>query len=634
MHSLSRRSVAILATAATLGAGSLTTASQALGAASLATSGSGKSSGTSRGAIDAAVQVVLDALTGSTVPLVVQSLTLVLNAGQVATLLDAASPAQLNALLAPGALPTSKLNGAVDSLLGSGDLDRMLLTMTGAATGDLLVAVSDDTLTDTLAVLTTTQLTAALATLLPAELASVVDGLSPLRTGELLGAVSTGDTAQLTATLAALTNTQLVDGLGALDLVQLGDLLAPLSGSPLHTILGALLSNKINGAIGTLSSGELTTLLGAMSTPEVAGVLGTAGLVQLTGVLAAVPSSQLGSALALLNPSQATAIVGALTPAELSGLLGVVSGTQLASVLGATSPPQLGGALGLLSGSQLTSVLGVLTAPQLGGALALLNVVALSPGQITSLIGAPGGTQTIVTGLSSRATSISGAVSADAVNSLLPQVQALLGGGLPTVPGTEGLLNTVKSLVGVAGVDTSVLTGLLATASAALGASVLSPAATALQGLIRAIGGVLASAGLFPDGTPAPAPGTTPRPAPLATQPASTVERPGFGAYRASIGAVRVAKNRRSAKISITCPAMAPKGCLVTLNGTVAGKRFAVKPFVLMRTLNRTVTVRFSQAVATRLKQEGGALKVSSLTSFSSLAAATKTVKVARSVKR
>jgi hypothetical protein len=320
-----------------------------------------------------------------------------------------------------------------------------------------------------------------------------------------------------------------------------------------------------------------------------------------------------------------------LSPAELSGLLGVVSGAQLTSVLGATSSPQLSGALGLLSATQLTSVLGVLSPPQLSGALALLDVVPLSPVQITSLIAAPGGAQTVVAALSSRASSVSGV---GPVDSLLAQVQALLGGGLPTVPGTEGLLNTVKSLVGVAGVDTSVLTGLLATAKGALGAAVPSPAASALQGVIDAIGAVLGSSSAAPGATPGAGAGTTPRPAPSAKKPGSAVAKPGFSAYRASIGAIKVAKNRRSAKVPITCPAIAPKGCLVTLAGTVAGKRFAVKPFVLMRTRSRTVTVKFSKAVATRLKQKGGSLKVSSLTSYSSLAAATKTVKVARTVKR
>jgi len=47
-----------------------------------------------------------------------------------------------------------------------------------------------------------------------------------------------------------------------------------------------------------------------------------------------------------------------------------------------------------------------------------------------------------------------------------------------------------------------------------------------------------------------------------------------------------------------------------------------------MRTLKTTITVRFS-TIANRLKK-GGSVKVSALTTFSSLAAATKTVRVAR----
>ena len=84
-------------------------------------------------------------------------------------------------------------------------------------------------------------------------------------------------------------------------------------------------------------------------------------------------------------------------------------------------------------------------------------------------------------------------------------------------------------------------------------------------------------------------------------------------------------------KLTVSCPAIAPKGCLVTLKGTVAGKKaFADKQVIVMRTLKSTVTLKLTKAVASRLKKKGGSLKVSAQTSFSSLAATSKTVKVAK----
>jgi hypothetical protein len=70
----------------------------------------------------------------------------------------------------------------------------------------------------------------------------------------------------------------------------------------------------------------------------------------------------------------------------------------------------------------------------------------------------------------------------------------------------------------------------------------------------------------------------------------------------------------------------------VTLDGAVAGKKAfsGVQPFVLMRNLTTTKTITLSKAAVTRLKRNGGSLKVSALTSFSTLAAVTKTVKIAR----
>ena len=87
--------------------------------------------------------------------------------------------------------------------------------------------------------------------------------------------------------------------------------------------------------------------------------------------------------------------------------------------------------------------------------------------------------------------------------------------------------------------------------------------------------------------------------------------------------------------MTVSCPASAPKGCLVTLDGVVAGKKaFAQKALVVMRNVKQTVTVKLSSVAANRLKKKGGSLKVSARTVNGSLASISKTVKVAKPLKK
>ena len=88
-----------------------------------------------------------------------------------------------------------------------------------------------------------------------------------------------------------------------------------------------------------------------------------------------------------------------------------------------------------------------------------------------------------------------------------------------------------------------------------------------------------------------------------------------FTAYRATFGSVKVAKNRRTATVAVSCPSLAPKGCLVVLDGVVAGKKaFAQKAIVVMRNVKQTITVKLTSVVANRLKKKGGSLKVTART--------------------
>ena len=104
-----------------------------------------------------------------------------------------------------------------------------------------------------------------------------------------------------------------------------------------------------------------------------------------------------------------------------------------------------------------------------------------------------------------------------------------------------------------------------------------------------------------------------------------------FTRYRARITSLKVASNRRSAKVTLSCPATAPKRCVVKLKGAISGRRaFASKQIVMLRNTRKTLTMKLTSASSKRLTKKGGSLKASAATSYSSLAAASKTVKVTR----
>lgn len=345
--------------------------------------------------------------------------------------------------------------------------------------------------------------------------------------------------------------------------------------------------------------GLVLSLLGANPTPaQVQSNVGGLNPTQLGQLLTNATSGQLNAILGGgLNTTQLTSAVtnlaqtneldgllDTLTIGQTGDLLAPLTGGTLSGVLGLLDPSQLLGAFGTLNATELTSVVNGLAVPQIGSLLTNAN-----PAQLTSLVGALTGGQ--------------------------------LGGGL-------ALLNTAQ------------LTSLLAVANSALASVLPGTDTTALQGLISTVTGLL-GVGPLPGGggggTPGPGtnPGTTiPRTgagAPARSGQGAVAKPPAFTAYRASVGSIKVAKNRRSAKMTASCPAAAPVGCVVTLKGVVAGKKaFAGKPFILLRKAKRTLTMKLSTAATRRLKKKGGSLRVSALTMFSTLPTATKTVRVAR----
>ncbi len=507
MQPLSRRNVAILATAATLGAGSLTTVAQASSAATV--SNSAVKTNRSIPILDQLlIDTALAALTANLLP--ITSIVSALGLPLLDDLIAQANPTQLTRLLS--GLDASQVTTAVTGLISGGQLAGVLGSATGAQTAVLLGPLTGNTLATALGLLDTSKIIGALPFLNSTELPSVLSGLTNAQTGSLLGVLgSTGNLTQLSSVLGVLGGTsQLTNGLATLGLPAIGDLLAPLTGGNLSAVLGGLTSGQLGGVLGTL------------------------------------------------------------TPAELTGLLGAANLTQQTAIVG---------------------------------------------------------------GLTNRANGLAAAPNVTDINGLLAQVQGLLGGGLSSAPGLSGLLDAVRPLLGVAGLDTSLLTGLLSTLSTTAGATLPEPLATAVQGLIGTTQTALAASGVV-----APPAGTGTTAKPLAKPATGTAAKPApavFKAYRASVGTIKVAKSRKTASVSVSCPALAPKGCLVTLDGVVAGKKaFAQKVFVVMRNVKQTVTVKLTSAAAKRLKTKGGSIKVSARTVNGSLASISKTAKVAKPLKK
>jgi hypothetical protein len=506
MQPLSRRGVALLATTAALGAGSLTTVAQAASAATI----SNTAVKTNR-LIPIVDQLLINtALAALTANVPIADIVSALGLPLLDDLIAQANPTQLTRLLS--GLDASQVTTAVTGLISGGQLAGVLGTATGAQTADLLGPLTGSTLATALGLLDTSKIIGALPFLNSTELPSVLSGLTNAQTGAVLGSLgSTGNLTQLSSVLGVLGGTsQLTNGLATLGLPAIGDLLAPLTGGNLTAVLGGLTSGQLGGVLGTLTPGELT------------GLLGTA------------------------NPTQQTAIVG---------------------------------------------------------------------------------------GLTNRASGLAAAPNVTDINGLLAQVQGLLGGGLSSAPGLSGLLDAVRPLLGVAGLDTSLLTGLLSTLSATAGSTLPEPLATAVQGLIGTTQTALAASGVVapPAGT-----GATAKPlAKPATGTAAMAGQAAFRAYRATVGSLKVAKNRKTATMSVSCPATAPKGCLVTLDGLVAGRQaFTQKAVVVLRSVKQSVTVKLTSAAASRLKKKGGSLTVSAKTVNASLAAISKSVKVAKPVKK
>jgi hypothetical protein len=99
---------------------------------------------------------------------------------------------------------------------------------------------------------------------------------------------------------------------------------------------------------------------------------------------------------------------------------------------------------------------------------------------------------------------------------------------------------------------------------------------------------------------------------------------------RATIKSVKVAKNRRSAKVKLSCPAAVVAGCHVTLSGKLAGKTAAKRKSANVASgASKTVKMKLKSSARKRLLSKGGRLKISAKTAGSTLGSASRTAKIA-----
>jgi hypothetical protein len=99
-------------------------------------------------------------------------------------------------------------------------------------------------------------------------------------------------------------------------------------------------------------------------------------------------------------------------------------------------------------------------------------------------------------------------------------------------------------------------------------------------------------------------------------------------AVRAAIKKAKLARNRRSLRVTLTCPATA-SACGVGIGGTVGAKKaFAVKMVTLKSATTLTTKIKLKRSAAKRLRRKGGTLKVVAGTVGSTLGPATKRVRV------
>lgn len=202
-----------------------------------------------------------------------------------------------------------------------------------------------------------------------------------------------------------------------------------------------------------------------------------------------------------------------------------------------------------------------------------------------------------------------------AVNSL----QALAGGLLSDNPlaatGVDALIEQLGLASLVPGVDAAAITAAIQDALTKIAAGDVAGGAQVLADALTKAG---TQAG---GGTPTGGTGTAGGTGGTGTG----TKAPTFTAFHAKVQKVKVAKNRRSAKLRISCPAIAP-GCIVVVTGKVLGMTaFKQKGVAVTPGKTRGVKVKLARGARLQLRsRKGGRLKVTATTIGSTIGPASK----------
>jgi hypothetical protein len=408
-------------------------------------------------------------------------------------------------------------------------------------------------------------------------------------------------------------------------------------------VLGPVLT-PILDQVTTVLPAPVVQTLEQLPPVDLATVLGHADVPQLTTLLDTLSPTTLVDALdvldlPLIGDVLDTAMGGADGANLVANLLAGAEGGQLTSLLGALDPAALDEIVNTLLPAPLADILGGAS----GGDLTTL-VGALDPAKITQLLSTSPDASTLTSLISGLTGVLAGGGSADALAGPLAQLQALLA-GLPVgadLLQLDGLFGTVTGLLETAGLaDLPIAGPLLETltrATTAEGATPTEAASTLTTGLASLLG---ARPEPTPTPTPAPKPAT---PAPAAPKPATPVAKPATPApaapaanrnYRATIGKTVLAKTRKSATFTVTCPKTAPKGCVVKVSASLANKKVLKPTWIAVLSGKSTkVTVKLAKSATTRLKSKGGTLKFTAATATSTTGAVSKSLKVKKVAKK
>lgn len=180
-----------------------------------------------------------------------------------------------------------------------------------------------------------------------------------------------------------------------------------------------------------------------------------------------------------------------------------------------------------------------------------------------------------------------------------------------------------RALASVTTLSTPQLLALLETTADALHDDVPQPAGFVLQTLLEVVSGVLGQRHVeLPTQVTSLLAQPAVTPAPAAAAAAASV-------LRARIFGATAARDRRSVRVELTCPAVSDTACAVTVRTSVAGRSAAaVRRVTIPRGRTKVVRPALTAAARKRLLARGGTVRITVATKGSSRGAVTSAVRV------